>query len=118
MKIFYLEDHNFFAIEILEFLRETLKFDVTYVETWEQAKKVLESGETFDVSLLDVILTNGKTGVQVAQHWESQLGRIAFITGCIDETTLKAIENYHYINKLLPVWDNLTEFLLGEPIKG
>lgn len=113
MKILYLEDHSFFASEIIEYLRDDMKYDVIHTDGWEEVKKVLDSGEKFDISILDVILKNGKTGVQVAQTWEAQLGRIVFITGCSDDATIKAIEKYSSISKLTPVWEPLSDFING-----
>lgn len=113
MKILYLEDHTFFASEILEYLRDDLKYDVVHADGWDSVKKILDSGKTFDISILDVILKNGKTGVQVAETWENQLGRIVFITGCSDEATIKALDKYSSISKLTPVWVPLSDFISG-----
>lgn len=113
MRIFYLEDHSFFAEEIIEYLTDDLGHEVVFIDNWKDAEKLLSSGESFDVSILDVILKNGKTGVQAAEQWESQLGRILFITGCIDEVTINAVNKYASVSKLTTVWNPLNEFLNG-----
>ena len=111
MKILYLEDHTFFAKEIVDHLRDDLKHEVVFADSWKSVKEVLDSGEVFEVSILDVILTNGKTGFHVAKTWEPQLGRIVFLTGCTDDATLKALEEYPTLSKLNSVWESLDEFL-------
>ena len=113
MRILYLEDHTFFASEIIEYLEEDMGYDVVHKDSWESVKESLERGERFDISILDVILKNGKTGVQVAETWTTQLGRILFITGCTDEATIKAIDSYSSISKLTQVWEPLIHFIKG-----
>ena len=117
MKILYLEDHHFFAEEIIEYLEDDLEYEVAYADSWESVKAILDTGVVFDISILDVILKNGKTGVQVAQHWEPQLGKIIFLTGCSDDATHKAIEKYSVISKLHTVWEPLNSFLNGEVVR-
>jgi len=116
MKVLYLEDHKFFASEILEYLKDDLKLDVTYVDSWESVKTVLNTNVKFDISILDVLLKNGKTGFHVAQQWEKKLGRILFITGCIDEVTLNSLKKYSSINKTTCVWNPLKKFIDGEVV--
>ena len=114
MRILYLEDHLFFARGILEYLERDLHADITYVKSWKEVKAVLDSGESFDFSLLDVLLQNGKTGVHVAEasEWKKQLGNILFITGCTDDITLQAIKNFCSVSKMKSPLPNIVRFIL------
>lgn len=112
MKILQLEDHPFFANEVTEYLTEK-GHDVVFVSSWEDAEYVMNMGEKFDLCILDVVLKNGKTGLHFAEKWKENLGRPLFITGCVDELTIKAVNTYSAISKLTVIWDALDEFLEG-----
>lgn len=116
MKILCLEDHQFYAGEIIEQLREQ-KHDVDYADSWEDAERLMKNGKIYDVSILDVILKNGKTGVLFAEKWNENLGRILFITGCIDDITIKTVNKWSAISKMGIVWKKLEHFLSGGECK-
>lgn len=113
MKILYLEDHEFFASEIIEFLEDE-GHDVHYASNYSDAEKiVLEQEDPFDCSLLDVILQNGKTGILFAEEYGDALGRIMFITGTPDKATLDAMEKYSSASKMFLIWDKIDCFING-----
>lgn len=111
MKIFYLEDHTFFASEVIEYLQEE-GHEVHYAVSYKEAQEVVNNGP-FDCTLLDVILQNGKTGILFAEEYADQLGRIMFITGTPDKSTLNAMSRYSSASKLFLIYDKLEEFLSG-----
>jgi DNA-binding response OmpR family regulator len=112
MKILQLEDHPFFANEVTEYLTE-LGHVVTFVESWDAAEDVMLSGAEFDACILDVVLKNGKTGLHFAKKWKDKIGRPLFITGCVDEITINAVNRYSAISKLTVIWKGLDEFIAG-----
>lgn len=111
MKILYLEDHEFFASEIIEYIEEDTQHDVYYAKTYQEAEKLLQEHKSFDASILDVILQNGKTGLLLAETYDARLGKIMFVTGCTDNITINAISKYKHIAKIEVIWDKLNEFL-------
>lgn len=112
MKIFYLEDHEFFASEVIEYLEEK-GHEVYYATCYKQAQSMIKKGGNFDCSFLDVILQNGKTGILFAEEYKENLGRVMFITGTPDKSTLEAIERYSSASKLFTIYDKIDEFLNG-----
>lgn len=111
MKILYLEDHEFFASEILEYIAEETPHEVYYAKTYKEAEQLLESHKKFDAAILDVILQNGKTGLLFAENYEEKLGDILFVTGCNDNITKNALSKYKNIAKMDVIWGNLQKFL-------
>jgi CheY-like chemotaxis protein len=89
MKILICDDHQFYIKEIIEQLKED-GHDVHYAKNYYEAEQIINSSIPFDVSFLDIILQNGRTGIHLAEKYSSNLGRIMFVTGCTDETTIKA----------------------------
>jgi hypothetical protein len=89
------------------------RFDVTICTNYKEAEKILNSNKSFDYSLLDVVLTNGKTGIHLAEKYEDKLGKILFITGCRDIQTLETLHNKQWcsVSKQFEIWDDLFDFL-------
>jgi DNA-binding response OmpR family regulator len=116
MKILCLEDHRFYAGEVIEYLKEQ-KHEVDYADNWEDAEKFMKSGKEYEISIMDVILKNGKTGVLFAEKWNTKLGRILFITGCVDEITIKTVNKWSAISKMGVVWKQLNHFISGGECK-
>lgn len=116
MKIFYLEDHKFFASEVIEYLEEE-GHEVFYSASYDEAEYIVKCHSPFDCSLLDVILQNGKTGILFAEEYADELGRIMFITGTPDKSTLDAMERYSSASKLFLIWDKIESFLNGDEPK-
>jgi DNA-binding NtrC family response regulator len=112
MKILYLEDHEFFASEVIEYLEEE-GHEVHFASSYQQAIDALKKEEKFDCSFLDVILQNGKTGVLFANEFGPQLGRVMFITGCPDKMTLNAIKEYSSASKSYSIWEPIETFMEG-----
>jgi DNA-binding NarL/FixJ family response regulator len=110
MKILLLEDHSFFASELVEYFNEDTKFEVVYVKSYKEAVAAIETHTQFNYSILDVILQNGKTGIDIAKTYNSQLGKIMFLTGCTDQATLSALRNYIVVSKLEVIWPKLELF--------
>lgn len=112
MKIFYLEDHKFFASEVIEYLEDE-GHEVYYAASYDEAETLVKMGAPFDCALLDVILQNGKTGILFADEYKKDLGRIMFITGTPDKSTLNAMSRYCSASKLFTIYDKIDEFLKG-----
>lgn len=111
MNILYLEDHNFYGDEMYKSICKISSiYKVDYATSYSQAKELMKN-KKYDISLLDVILQNGKTGIHFAEEFTKQLGKILFITGCNDELTLKALQHYTYIPKDTQSLSFVKEFL-------
>ena len=111
MKILYLEDHAFFGDSVNEALHEDFpNHTVDYATTYLQAEALI-SKNNYDISVLDVILQNGKTGIHFAEKYNKNLGKILFVTGCKDELTLKALDKYTTISKQPHVLDAIKKFI-------
>jgi len=103
MKILYLEDHAFFGDSVRDILLTDFpEHKIDYATSYSNAESLMRDNN-YDISILDVILQNGKTGIHFAEKYSHTLGNILFVTGCKDELTLKALEKYKYINKDLKV---------------
>jgi DNA-binding NarL/FixJ family response regulator len=110
MKLLLLEDHNFFASELVEYFSEETKFELVYAKSYKEAVAAIETHGYFDYSILDVILQNGKTGIDVAKTYAPKLGKIMFLTGCTDQATLGALRDYIVVSKLEVIWPKLELF--------
>jgi DNA-binding response OmpR family regulator len=110
-KVLFLDDHAFWSGEIIEYLRDDKGLEVHAAQSYSEAEALLKKEGHFDMSILDVILQNGKTGLLLAENYKSQLGRIIFITGCNDQSTKIALENYEHVHKLDNIWDTLENFI-------
>lgn len=112
-KILIVEDHSFFAKELIEYLTDDCSFEVVHASNFLEAEQLIKKENSFDFSILDILLQNGKTGVDVVEKFKDQLGRIMFVTGCVDEAVLNKIENYASTSKLREIWSPLEKFLTG-----
>jgi DNA-binding response OmpR family regulator len=106
LKVLYLEDHEFFSIDIIEYLKEA-GHEVFYAKTYAEAEALIETNKTFNVSIIDVILQNGKTGIHFVSKHEDKLGKIMFLTGCIDQPTLDKLSKWNFASKRDIIWDKL-----------
>lgn len=113
-RVLLLEDHKYFAVEIREFLEDDCGYTVVYAANYADACRAIKKYGYFDYALLDILLQNGKTGVDLAEKYSKRLGRIMFITGCVDETILSRIDGYASASKLQEVWTPLEDFLAGK----
>ena len=109
LKVFYLEDHEFFSVDIIEYLLEN--HEVYYAKTYLEAEKLIEKHKNFDVSIVDVILQNGKTGIHFVSKYEGSLGKIMFLTGCVDQLTLDKLSKWEVASKREVIWDKLDKLL-------
>lgn len=112
-KVLLVEDHAFFAGEVAEYLDEERNFNVVTAKTFEDAVRQIKKNGPFAYSFLDILLQNGKTGVDLAETYKKELGRIMFVTGCVDETILSKISQYASASKLSEIWQKLEDFLEG-----
>jgi CheY-like chemotaxis protein len=112
-KVLIVEDHSYFATELIAYLREDRLFDVVYASNFSDAVSALDGNSSFDFSILDILLQNGKTGVDIVEKFKNKLGRILFVTGCVDEAVLNKIEDYASASKLHEIWPPLEKFLAG-----
>jgi DNA-binding response OmpR family regulator len=111
MRILYLEDHVFFGDSVYEILNQDFpEHTIDYATGYNEAEAAILKNN-YDISILDVVLKNGKTGIHFAEKFQDKLGKILFVTGCKDEPTLKALEKYSYVNKDIKVLDSIKEFI-------
>jgi response regulator of citrate/malate metabolism len=111
MKILYLEDHPFFASDIVEYIKEETNHQLFFAKTYREATEYIIKENSFDLSILDVILQNGKTGLGFAREYKEKLGNIMFVTGCCDTATLDNLKEYIVVNKLELIFPKLKLFL-------
>ena len=116
MNILLVEDHNFFGDEINEYLLAK-KHTVAYASTYLDAIAKIKASAPFDFCFIDVLLQNGRTGIDIVNEFEPKLGRIMFITGCINEGILKRIENYCSATKREVIWPKIEKFMNGEMVR-
>jgi DNA-binding response OmpR family regulator len=111
-KIFYLEDHAFYANVIIPRLKKQ-GYEVTHCLTYKSAEEAMSGSAKYDYALLDVVLTNGKTGIHFAEKYEKAFEKILFITGCRDTQTIEALINkgWNSVSKQYEIWDDLKDFL-------
>ena len=110
MKILYLEDHAFFGDSVYEILCQDFpEHKIDYATGYNEAEGLMD--KNYDMSILDVVLKNGKTGIHFAEKFNKKLGKIIFVTGCKDELTLKALEKYNFVNKDIKVLDIIENFI-------
>jgi DNA-binding response OmpR family regulator len=119
MKILLLEDHSFFATELVDYFIEETNYEVCYAKSYKEAVLALDKHGPFDYTILDVILQNGKTGLDLVRGHKDKLGKIMFLTGCSDDTTLNTLQEYIVVSKLEVIWPKLEEFFKDElkPLK-
>lgn len=112
MKIFYLEDHAFYANSIIPRLKKK-GHEVVHCLNYKSAEEEIAKGN-FDCALLDVVLTNGKTGIHFAEKYSNKFNnKMLFITGCRDLQTIETLinKNWNSVSKQYEIWDDLVEFL-------
>lgn len=111
--VLLVEDHSYFASEIRDYLESDCGYSVVYATDFADACRAIKRYAPFKFSFLDILLQNGKTGVDLVERYKSELGRVMFITGCVDETILNKIAEYASASKLQEIWPLLEEFLEG-----
>lgn len=74
------EDSGIVALEFIQVLQDAGLPDVTWVQTGQSIKDLC-SERQFDVSLIDIHLADGETGVASAQQCYAALGHIIFMSG-------------------------------------
>lgn len=115
--VLYVEDHSFFANEICEYLKEDLNLKVYYAKSYSEAEEFIRKHKFFNFALLDVALSNGKTGVDIVHKFKMCFGRVMFITGLVDELVYTNIQNYASASKMAEIWPKLEAFFRGETPK-
>jgi len=113
--IFLLEDHAFYANVIIPKLRKQ-GYLVTHCLNYKCAEEVMSSGQKFDFALLDVVLTNGKTGIHFAEKYGNRFNKILFVTGCRDIQTIETLlnKNWNSVSKQYEIWSDLRDFLTSD----
>jgi len=116
MKILFLEDHSFFAKEVIEYIKmfiDSGNIDIHYAKTYKEAEELLKTHNQFDYTILDVQLQNGRNGIEFADKNKSNIGKIMFITGSVEHEVLNTLEEkkYYYISKQSLLWEPLKKFL-------
>ena len=112
LKVLYLEDHEFFSIDIIEYIKES-GHEVFYAKTYAEAESLMENNKSFNAAIIDVILQNGKTGIHFVTKHEADLGKIMFLTGCIDQPTLDKLSKWGVASKRDIIWDRI-DILLNQ----
>ena len=111
MKVLYLEDHAFFGDSIYNILKQDFpELEVDYAKSFSQAETLMAT-KAYDLSILDVVLQNGKTGIHFAEGYGKSLGKILFVTGCKDELTLKMLQKYKHVPKDIKVLEDIKVFI-------
>ena len=80
----------------------------------------MESSEKcWDFGLIDIILQNGKTGLLFTEKYSHRIKKIMYVTGCVDEPTIDAMNNSPHASasKAVVIWETLERFLHGETPK-
>lgn len=100
-KIFYLEDHEFFANTIIEPL-EMDYGEIYYAKNYKEAESIIKKHGPFTHSIIDVYLQNGKTGILFVEKNKEFLGKFVFVTGSKDVGTIKTLHSrgYYSISKI------------------
>lgn len=98
MRFFILDDHEFYCQDIIEYLKEKGQ-EVFYAKTYKEANELISTLDKIDVSFIDIILNNGKTGLHFLSLWEYKLGNIFILTGCVDANTLDKVKKWKVIQK-------------------
>jgi CheY-like chemotaxis protein len=116
MKILLLEDHTFFAKEIIGYIKMFIdkgNLDIHYASNYKEADALLATHKDFQYTILDVQLQNGRNGIEFADKNKNNIGKILFITGCVEPEVLNTLESkkYQYISKQSLLWAPLTKFL-------
>lgn len=111
--VLLVEDHSYFASEIRDYLESDCGYKVIYAANYADACRAVKRYGPFKFSFLDILLQNGKTGVDLVERYEQELGRVMFITGCVDETILNKIAEHASASKLQEIWPQLEDFLEG-----
>lgn len=108
LKVLYLEDHEFFSVDIIEYVQEC-GHDVYYAKTYAEAEKLIQDHKNFDAAIVDVILQNGKTGIHFVSKHEGSLGEVMFLTGCVDQATLDKLSKWRVASKRDIIWEKLDD---------
>jgi len=116
MKVLLLEDHTFFAKEIIEYIKMFLdkgNIEIHYASTYKEAESLLSKNTKFDYTILDVQLQNGRNGIEFADQNKKDIGKVMFITGCVEPEVLSILDSkkYYYISKQSLLWEPITKFL-------
>ncbi|MCS7317589.1 MAG: hypothetical protein NZZ41_04660 [Candidatus Dojkabacteria bacterium] len=108
MRFLILDDHEFYCRDLIEYIT-LAKQEVYFAKNFREGVEIMEKNPSlvFDVSFIDIILNNGKTGLHFISRYESRLGKIIILTGCIDDNTLETVKKWEVINKA----DNVLEKL-------
>jgi DNA-binding response OmpR family regulator len=109
LNVLFLEDHEFFSEDIVEYFKDE-GHKVTHAKTYADAVKAVENNN-YDVSIIDVILQNGKTGIHFVSNFQDKLGTVRFLTGCIDQPTIDKISKWGYYNKRDEVFTKLDKLI-------
>jgi hypothetical protein len=114
-KVFYLEDHSFFADTIIEVLKEYIDdIDIYYCKSYAEAEKTMKKYGPFTHSIIDVFLQNGKTGILFVEKHFDLLGKTVFVTGSKDRGTIETLnnKNYNSISKIYQSAEEVMEFII------
>ena len=115
MKLLFLEDHTFFAKEVIEYIHMFIdeSIEISYANTYKEAEKMVEIHGKFDRAIIDFQLQNGRNGIEFVDKNKDNIGAVLFITGCIETSVLDALEqkNYKYLSKKDLLWIPLKKFL-------
>lgn len=110
MRFFILDDHEFYCNDIIDYLKEKGQ-EVFFAQTYQDACKIISKIDRIDVSFIDIILNNGKTGLHFLSLWEYKLGTVFILTGCVDAHTLDKVKKWKVIQKADNILDIIDEII-------
>jgi DNA-binding response OmpR family regulator len=73
--IFFLEDHAFYANAIIPRLKKQ-GYNIIHCLTYKDAEDAMAKSGAYDFAILDVVLTNGKTGIHFAEKYGKRFKKI------------------------------------------
>lgn len=88
-------------------------FTLHYASTYKEAEFMMTEHQSFEYAILDVQLQNGRNGIEFADKNKDKIGKMMFITGCIEPEVLSTLDSkkYQYISKQSLLWVPLKKFL-------
>ena len=112
MKVLLLEDHMFCAEMMCDLFKDR-KIEIIHASNYNAGIKAWEK-EEFDFAILDILLQNGRTGLEFYHQIMKESIPIFFLTGCIDDITLDQVNGYKVIQKNEEELEKLLSVLIKE----
>jgi diguanylate cyclase (GGDEF)-like protein len=111
VKILIIDDDNFILKAVGGSISEEIDAEITTVTTYNDAKTVIESGESFALAIVDLHLPDAEDGDAVVLTVEKQIPTI-ILTGLVDESLRSLQEKESVIEYVLKSDPNSIPFLV------